>query len=256
MKRKEKINLHEAYIWQFIGWKAGSKLTLELALRGGLDGPLDLVVGDGLFSFAGKVDNGDVGGGHTHGHAGELAVEGRDDLPDSLGCAGAAGDDILRRRAATTPVLGGRAIDGLLGGRVGVDGRHEALGEAEVVMDDLCERGEAVGGAGGVGEDVDVWRVSFLVDAHDEHGGVCGGGGDDDLLGAAFQVGIGLFGGGEDAGGLDDVFGAVLGPGDVGWVSLLVEMDGLAVDGQAMVADGDVALELAVCGVIFEHVGL
>lgn len=232
------------------------ELTLELALGGLLDGLLDLVVGDGLLSAAGEVNNGDVGDGHTHGHASELAIERRNDLADGLGGTGAAGDDVLSSGTATAPVLGGRTVDGLLSGSVGVDGGHETLNEAEVIVDDLGEGSKAVGGARGVGEDVDVGLVGLVVDAHDEHGGIGGGGGDDDLLGTTLQVGRGLLGGGEDTGGLDDVFGTGLGPGDVGRVSLGVELDGLAGNVEARRGDVDVALEAAVLGVILEHVFL
>lgn len=231
--------------------------TLELVLGGLLDDGLDLLVGGGLLNAAGQVNDGDVGSRDTHGHAGQLAVQGGDDLADSLGGTGGGGDDVLGRSTATTPVLGGGTVDGLLGGGVGVDGGHETLNETEVVVDHLGEGSQAVGGAGGVGEDVDVGLVLGVVDTHDEHGGIGGGGGDDDLLGTTLQVGRGLLGGGEDTGGLDDVGSAGLSPGDGGGVTLGVEADLLAVDNQAGGAiDLDGALELAVGAVILEHVGL
>ncbi|CAF3491974.1 unnamed protein product [Fusarium graminearum] len=88
--------------------------TLEVTLRGLLDDLLDLVVRSTLLEANSQVNNGDVGGRDTHGHAGELAVELRDDLADSLGGTGAGGDDVLGSTTATSPVLGGRTIDGLL----------------------------------------------------------------------------------------------------------------------------------------------
>jgi hypothetical protein len=42
----------------------------------------------------------------------------------------------------------------LLGGGDGVDGGHEALDDFEVVVDDLGDGSQAVGGAAGVGHDV------------------------------------------------------------------------------------------------------
>jgi hypothetical protein len=66
----------------------------------------------------------------------------------------------------------------------------------------------------------------------------------------------GLLGGGEHTGGLDNVGSASLGPGDAGGVALLVELDALAVDDEVLAVDLDGALELAVLGVILEHVGL
>ena len=230
--------------------------TLELVLGGGLDGGLDLLVGSGLLEAAGQVDNGDVGGGDTHGHTGQLAVQGGDDLADSLGGTGGGGDDVLGRSAATTPVLAGGTVNGLLGSGVGVDGGHETLNETVLVVDDLGEGSQAVGGARGVGEDVDVLGVGGVVDTHDEHGGVSGGSGDDDLLGTTLQVSVGLVGGGEDTGGLDNVVGTGLAPGDGSGVTLSEEENLLAVDDQTILGDLDGTIELAVGAVVAEHVGL
>ena len=230
--------------------------TFELALGGSLDGLLDLLVGGGLLDTAGEVNDGDVGGGHTHGHTGQLAVQVGDDLADSLGSTSGAGDDVLGSSTATSPVLGGGSVDDLLGSGVGVDGGHETLDDAVLVVDDLGEGSQAVGGARGVGEDVDVGLVVFVVDTHDEHGGVSGRSGDDDLLGTTLQVGGGLLGGGEDTGGLDDVGGTGLAPGDGSRVLLSEEADLLAVDDETLGVDLDGALELAVGAVVLEHVGL
>ena len=59
-----------------------------VALGSSLHGGLDLIVGSGLLQAAGKVYNGYVGSRYAHGHAGELAVEGRNDLAHGLGSAG------------------------------------------------------------------------------------------------------------------------------------------------------------------------
>src|SRR6478752_6679312 len=49
--------------------------ALEVTLSGLLDDLLDLVVRSTLLEADGKIDNGNVGGRDTHGHASELAVE-------------------------------------------------------------------------------------------------------------------------------------------------------------------------------------
>lgn len=231
-------------------------LTLKLALRGSLEGLLDLIVGGALLDTASQVNDGDVGGRHTHGHTGQLAVKGGDDLADGLGGTSGAGDDVLSSGTATSPVLGGRSVDDLLGSGVGVDGSHETLDDTVLVVHDLGEGSQAVGGTRGVGKDVDVGLVVGVVDTHDEHGGVSGGSGDDDLLGATLQVSGSLLLGGEDTSGLDDVGGTGLGPGDGSGVLLSEEADLLAVDNEALGVDLDGALELAVGAVILEHVGL
>lgn len=232
----------------------GKLLTLKGTGSGLLHGSLDLLVVGSLVEAGGQVNDGDVGSGHAHGHASELAVEVGDDLADGLGGAGAAGNDVLGSTTATAPVLGGRSIDGLLGGSVRVDGGHETLDDAELVVEDLGQGSQAVGGARSVGDDIGLAIVGVLVDAHHVHGGIGGGSRDDDLLGATVKVGLGLLGGGEDASGLDDVLGASVLPGDVGGVALSVELDLLAVDSKVIAVDGDGAVEDTVGRVILEHV--
>ena len=46
--------------------------------------------------------------------------------------------------------LSAGSIDSLLGGSVGMDGGHETLNNAELVVDDLGQGSKAVGGARGV----------------------------------------------------------------------------------------------------------
>lgn len=231
-------------------------LTLEVTLGSLLDSLLDLVVGGTLLNADGQVNDGDVGSRDTHRHASELAVKIGDDLANGLGGTSAAGDDVLGSGAATTPVLGGWAVNDLLGGSVGVDGSHQTLNDGEFVVDDLGKRCQAVGGARRVGEHVDVGLVGLVVDAHDEHRSIGGGSRDDNLLGTALQMGTSLVLCGEDTSGLDDVVGTGLAPGDLSGVLLCVELDGLAVDLQVVAVDLDGALELAVGAVIAEHVGL
>ena len=229
--------------------------ALELAFGGLLHGGADVLVGGGLLKLAGQVDHGDVGAGHAHGHAGELAVELGEDLADGLGGAGGGGDDVLEDTAAAAPVLLGGAVDGLLGGGGGVDGGHQAALDAEGLVDDLGEGRQAVGGAGGVGDD-GLAGVGLVVHAVDEHGGVVlGGGGHDDLLGTGVDVQLGLLLLEEEAGGLDDDLGADLAPLELGGILLGGEADGLAVDVHRVALDLDVVVELAVDGIVLQHVG-
>jgi len=228
--------------------------ALEFAFRSILQGLLDLIVSSRLLENAGKIDDGDVRGRNTHGHAGKLSIERWNNLADSLGCTSAAGNDVLGSSSATSPVLGRWAIDRLLGSGVRVDGGHEAFLHAESVVDDLGERCKAVGCAGGIGDDWNVGLVFLVVDTHDEHRGISRRGRDDHLLRTALQVGRGLLGGGEDTSGLDNVLCTGLGPWDLGGIFLHVELDLLAVDNQGVTLDFDCALELTVCAVILQHV--
>ena len=111
--------------------------ALELALAGLLHGRADLIVGGGLFKVDGQVDDGDIQRGNAHGHTGQLAVERGDDFADGLGGAGGGGDDIVENGAAGAPVAAAAGVDRLLLGGGGVDGGHERLLDAELVVDDL-----------------------------------------------------------------------------------------------------------------------
>lgn len=152
-----------------------------------------------------------------------------------------------------------------------MDGGHETLNDGElfvsfflrlqyiktyVVVDDLGEGSQTVGGARGVGDDLVLGLVGLEVDTADEHGGIGGRSRDDDLLGTTLQVGTSLVDGGEDTSSLDDVLGAGLGPLDGSGVSLVVDGDGLAVDVELAVLDLALALESTVGRVVLEHVDL
>lgn len=220
----------------------------ELAVGGGLDGVGDLRVLGALLKGDGEVNHGHVGGGNAEGHASELAVQGGDDLADGLGGAGGRGDDVDANSAtAAAPVLEGGAVDSGLGGSGGVYGGHETLLDTEVVIDDLGEGCQAVGGARGVGHDLDVFGVALVVHAHHEHGGVVGRGSrEDDLLGTTDEVLGGAFLLEEFASGLNDVISAGGTPLNLGGVKLVGDGDGLAINVQLAVLDDDGAGVLAV----------
>jgi hypothetical protein len=137
-----------------------------------------------------------------------------------------------------------------------VDGGHETLDDAELVVDNLGEGRKAVGRAGRVGDDGVLGVVRLKVDTADEHGCVSRGRRNDDLLGSTLQVGRGLLGCGEDTGRLDDIMGANGAPGDIGGVLLGKDRDGLALDPELAILGLYSALEAAVDGVILEHVDL
>ena len=61
--------------------------------------------------------------------------------------------------------------------------------------------------------------------------------------------------GGEQARGFHHVLGADLTPGDLSRVHLGKHLDGLAVHGDAVFGIADLALELAMHGVIAQHIG-
>mmetsp|Transcript_13739 Transcript_13739/g.32077 ORF Transcript_13739/g.32077 Transcript_13739/m.32077 type:complete len:391 (-) Transcript_13739:17-1189(-) len=221
-----------------------------------LDESADVLVGGGLGEAGGEVDNRHVGGRHAEGHAGELALELRDDLGHRLGGAGRRRDDVGRRGAAATPVLLRGAVNDLLGGGHGVDGGHEGLLDAELVVDGLDGRREAVGGARGARDRLPGGVVLILVDAHDDSRGVIlGRGREDDLLGARLKVRLDRLAGEEGAGRLADVEVAVLGERDLRRVAGVREGDLRAINDERVTVNLDGAIEAAVDGVVLELVG-
>ena len=140
---------------------------------------------------------------------------------------------------------------------VAVDRGHDAGGDAEGLVQHLHDRREAVRRAGGIRDDVVLGRVVLVfVDAEDKGDVLVGGGGrDDDLLDGRAEVGLGLFGVGEEAGGFNDDLRADRGPVELGRVALGEDLDLLAVDGDEVGAMGDLLLEVAEDGVVFEEVG-
>ena len=157
-----------------------------------------------------------------------------------------------------------RAVEDHLGAGVGVDGGHEAGLDAPVLVQQLDHGGHGVGGAGTGGHDGVVGLQDFVVHAeHDGRGGlVLGRSGDQDLLGASVQVGLGLLGGGVEAGALEHELDAVvLDPRDVVGILLGIDLVFLAVDHDGVFGGGDldrgaiVMTEGAVGAVVLQQVG-
>ena len=102
--------------------------------------------------------------------------------------------------------------------------------------DDLGKRGQAVGGARGVGIDR-CTSVFGVVDTHDVHGSIGGGSRDDDLLGTSLEMHAGLLSGGEDTSGLADNVDASLTPWNGGGVTLGEEVNLGPSDNEAAISD-------------------
>ena len=137
-----------------------------------------------------------------------------------------------------------------------MNGGHQTVGNAEVIVQHLGNGSKAVGGAAGVGNELHIAGIGVVIDAHHEHGGiVLGGGGHDHVLGAGGNMTGRLLLGQEQTGGFDDVFGAYLGPRQVGGIALGGYGNGLAVDDDIVALGVNVTVESAVHGVVFHHIG-
>lgn len=228
---------------------------LELVLRGTLDLGADLVVGRVLLKSAGQVDDRDIRDRDAEGHTGELTVERRKDLTNSLCGTGAGWDNIGAAAATTTPVLLGRPINWELSGRDGVDSSHEALLDTELLVDYHSERSKAVSRAGGVGDDLHrTWVIGLQVAATNEHRGVCGWGRDDDALASTGDVKLGVLLCGEAACTLEHNVHLGLAPRDLLGLHRLEDRDLVPVHRDGVITVGDRPLEASVDCVILEHV--
>ena len=136
-----------------------------------------------------------------------------------------------------------------------MNGGHQAIGDTPVVVQDLGNGGQAVGGAGSVGDELHVGGVLIQVDTADEHGSVIlGGSGHDDLLGAGVQMALALLLGQEQAGGLHNILSTQLSPRQVGGIALGRDRDLLAVDDDGALSVADLSVALAVHRIILQHI--
>ena len=218
-----------------MGSSVYSKMPFKGALGRGLHGGVDLLGGHGLLQLHREVDHGAVGGGNAGGEAVETALELGEHEGHGTGGTGGGGDHRHGGSAGAAQILMGKIEDLLVVG-VGVDGVHVAALDAEVLQQHLGEGSQAVGGAGGVRDDVvHLGVVLVVVDAHDDGDVlVLGRAGNDDLLGAGIQVLLGQLAGLEDAGGLHDDVDPQLAPGQVRRIAIGEHGHVLAVHHQAV----------------------
>ena len=133
--------------------------------------------------------------------------------------------------------------------------RHQAALDAPFVMQHLGHRGQAVGGARGVGHNA-LPGVARVVDAIHKHGRVVFAGcRQNDFFGTGCQV---FFAGGlvqKQAGGFNHHIGADRVPLQVGRVALLRQAYGFAVDDQRAVFDRYLTGKAAMHAVVAQHIG-
>ncbi len=139
---------------------------------------------------------------------------------------------------------------------VGVDGGHQAVHDADLVVQHLGQRCQAVGGARGVGDHLMRRRELVVVDA--EHEGavhvLVAGRGDDHFLGAGGEMRAGLGLGGEQAGAFQHHVDAQFAPGQLRRIALGANLDAVAVDDQVAAVHRHLAREFAVGGVVLGQV--
>ena len=117
-----------------------------------------------------EVDDRDVRGRHADRDAVELALEVGQHQADRLGGAG-RGRDLRQGGGAGAVEILVHGVQRRLVAGVGMDRRHHALFDADRLVQHGGQRRQAVGGAGGVGDDDVVLGQLVVVDAVD-HGEV------------------------------------------------------------------------------------
>src|SRR5690606_6428891 len=103
-------------------------------------------------SHEGQVDHGNVDGRHAHGEAIELACQLGQHQAHGSGSTRAGGDHALGGRTGATQVAMVDVGQHLVV-RVGMDGGHQTRFHTQLLMQGFDQRGQAVGGAGSVGND-------------------------------------------------------------------------------------------------------
>jgi hypothetical protein len=135
-----------------------------------------------------------------------------------------------------------------------VNGGHKATDNTELVVEDLGDRSQAVGGAGSVGDD-GLTSIGLVVHTIYEHrGSVLGRSGHDDLLGTSLDVSLSELGGEEEAGGLYNNVGVEGTPGDVGGILLAEDLNLVAVYDEVVAFHFDIVVESAVYGIVLKHI--
>ena len=140
---------------------------------------------------------------------------------------------------------------------VGVDGGHHAVFDTEIFMDDFGHRCQAVGGAGGIGDDVVLGGVVFVfVDSHyDGDVFTLGRSRDDDFFRAGFNVRGSFIGVGEASGRLNDYINSKSSPGQTCRIAFSKYFDRLAVDHNRIFFGFDFGVQDAVDRIVFEQMG-
>jgi hypothetical protein len=153
-----------------------------------------------------------------------------------------------------------RPVEQVLVRGVGVHGRHQAVMDADRLVQHLGDRRQAVGRARRVGDDVVAVRVVDVLEVDADHDrrverlGALAGRGDDHLVSARCEVLGGRRARAVAAGGLDHDVHAKLAPGQLCQLGLSQRTDRMPVDQELAVAQLHGAREVPVDGVVAQQV--
>ena len=111
----------------------------------------DFFIGGWFCQFYSQVNNRYVQSWYTEGHTGQFAFYLWDNQCAGFCSAGRGWDDVAGSSTSASPVFLGRTVNGLLGCGGSMYGAHQAFNNTKVVVDNLCQWCQTVGGAGCVG---------------------------------------------------------------------------------------------------------
>jgi hypothetical protein len=141
--------------------------------------------------------------------------------------------------------------------RIGMNGRHHALFDADGIIQRLGDRRQAVGGAGGVGDDQMLLGELLVVHAIDDgEVGAVGRRGNEDALGASGQQARRLVASGEDARAFQRDVDAQLAERQGGRILDCGDLDRTGSDVDRVARHGDHAGETAVDRIITHKMGV
>lgn len=126
-----------------------AKNALQGALRSFLHLCAHFLVSASFCKFSSEINNGNISGRYTEGHTSEFAIKFRNDFTDSLGSTSGRRNDVSRGSSSGSPVLAtlGRSINSKLVNGHSVNGGHEAFMDTPVIVHDLSNGSQTVGGA-------------------------------------------------------------------------------------------------------------
>jgi len=225
------VDVVDRYQWP--GFVA--KDSLQGAVGGGLKGGIDLVCSHGTLQLEHRIGEGSIEQRHPNGMAVELALQLGKDQPNRPGRAGGGRDQRLQAGAGPAQV----ALEGIhhhLGVGHIVQGGDRTVANAEALLHHLHHRRQAVGGAGGSGEQAMAeWVVVVLIDAINDIERLLSGdlslyraGHDHALEARRTEVGLEGFGGFDLAAAFEHQIHTGAGPGHGGGILLLAVANGLA----------------------------
>ena len=176
----------------------------------------------------------------------QFTAQGGDHQADGLCRTCGVRDDVFCRRSGGAQIFAARPVHQRLGAGISMDGGHGAHGDAEGILEDFGHRRQAVGGAGGHGDDGVIRGQGVIVDVVDDGFHLASGGGNQHFARAGLEMGLRFLGRGVESGTLHNHLGACRLPWNMLRLFFGIHRNGFAVDDQRIFCKVDAPREGAV----------